>query len=134
VSDDGFVEDFVKDEFPSEERVNISEMLKWASKSETVAHLFALLHQQLQPEESSTLAQMVHLRLEKPRAETQVASAYHYGRQEQFMLDTQRLFRFPDEEGELSLKNHDITPSPAWVYGIRYRDVRQFVEYCCEEE
>lgn len=49
------------------------------------------------------------------------------------MLDTQRLFRFPDEEGELSLKSYDITPSPAWVYGIRYHDVRQFVEYARDE-
>lgn len=45
ISDDGFVEDFVKDEFPSEERVNISEMLKWARKSEAVAHFFGLLKQ-----------------------------------------------------------------------------------------
>ncbi len=134
ISDDGFVEDFVKDEFPSEERVNISEMLKWARKSEAVAHFFTLLKQQLQTEQTSTLAHMVHLKLEKPRAETQVPSAYHYNRQEQFMLETQRLFRFPDDEGELSLKNYDINPSPAWVYGIRFKDVRQFMEYCYEED
>lgn len=71
--------------------------------------------------------------MDKPRAETQLPSAYHYGKQEQFMLDTQRLFRFPEEEGELSLKSQDITPSPSWVYGIRYRDVRQFVEYSWDE-
>jgi hypothetical protein len=28
------------------------------------------------------------------------------------------------------MKNYDINPSVAWVYGIRYRDVRQFMEYC----
>lgn len=27
------------------------------------------------------------------------------------------------------MKSYDINPSPAWIYGIRYRDVRQFMEY-----
>jgi hypothetical protein len=132
LQDDSYVEEFVREEFPTEERVNISEMLKWARKSDTVAAFFGLLKQEVEREQKSTLAQMVHLKLEKPRSEANLPSSYHYIKQEQFMLETQKLFRFPDDENELDMKNYDINPSPAWVYGIRYRDVRQFMEYCSE--
>lgn len=27
------------------------------------------------------------------------------------------------------MKNYDINPSAKWVYGIRYQDVKQFIEY-----
>jgi hypothetical protein len=64
LQEDNYVEEFVREEFTSEERVNISEMLKWARKSETVANFFLLLGQEVQREEKTTLAQKVHIKLD----------------------------------------------------------------------
>jgi hypothetical protein len=109
-------------------------MLKWARKAPTVALFFTLIHQEPPPERQSILAEKIYLKLEKPKSAQHAASAYHYGKQEQFMLETQKLFRFADEESELDMKNYDINPSPSWIYGIRYRDVRQFVDYLSSRE
>jgi hypothetical protein len=38
--DDSFIEEFVREEFPTDERVNISEMHKWARRSEAVSRFF----------------------------------------------------------------------------------------------
>lgn len=105
-------------------------MLKWAAASQTVASFFKLIQQQIGREEAGILAGKVHLRLDKPKSDLHIASSYHNIKQEQFMLDTQKLFRVNEEEGELHMRGNDINPSPAWVYGIRYKDVRQFLEYC----
>ena len=127
--DDNYVEEFVREEFPTDDRVNISEMLKWAKKSESVAAFFALLHQASEREVRSLLSHKIYLRLDRGSGEA--ASAHHYAKQEEFMLDTQKLFRPAEEEGELDMKGCDINPSPAWIYGIRFQDVKQFIEYSC---
>ena len=85
----------MREEFPSEDRVNISEILKWAMRSETVAAFFELLRQEVEREDRSTLAQKVYLKLRKPKNKGHLASSYHYIKQEQFMQETQKLFRFP---------------------------------------
>lgn len=128
IQDDTYIEEFVREEFPTDDRVNISEMLKWARKSESVATFFALIHQDCPREISSLLSSKVYLTLDN--STTQTPSAHHYAKQEEFMLETQKLFRF-EEEGELEMKGFDINPSPSWIYGIRFEDVKQFMDYSC---
>lgn len=128
--EDAFIEEFVREEFPSDERVNISEMLRWARRSDSVAAFFALLRQPRPPPPASLLSSKVFLALEA-RAPPP-PSAHHCARQEEFMLETQRLFREAEEEG-LELRGVDISPAPAWVYGIRFEDVKQFMDYSCSE-
>lgn len=86
MQDDNYIEEFVREEFPTEERVNISEMLKWAQKSEAVATFFRLIHQEVERDPDSVLAEKIYLRLERPKSDLHFASTYHYIKQEQFML------------------------------------------------
>lgn len=127
IQDDSYIEEFVREEFPTDDRVNISEMLKWSKKSESVASFFSLIHQESEREVKSLLSHKIYLKLDKNSNET--ASAHHYYKQEEFMMETQKLFRFSEEENELDMKNFDINPFPSWIYGIRFQDIKQFIEY-----
>lgn len=43
VHEESFIQDFIKEEFQKDERVNISEVLRWACGSTVVEKFFALI-------------------------------------------------------------------------------------------
>lgn len=44
VHEESFIQEFIKEEFQKDERVNISEVLRWASRSVVVEKFFALIN------------------------------------------------------------------------------------------
>jgi hypothetical protein len=91
--EDNFVEEFVKEQFSKDERVNISQMLKWAAHSPDVLAFFALIGHPFPQRNASLLDLKVYMRLEQPKAVPAHIVGSLNAEQEAFLDRTYRMLR-----------------------------------------